>query len=109
MIGWLSSGLRETNDAVRLPGFRRGLNEAAMLRCLACRCRRVGTTPKRDDGQRLASWEDRLAQNLFAYLISAGRELFEASGADGRYSTPVFRESKLLARQDERHKRCALD
>ena len=27
VIGWLSSGLRETDDAVRLPAFRRGLDE----------------------------------------------------------------------------------
>jgi hypothetical protein len=27
MIGWLSTGSRDTDDAVRLPPFRRGLNE----------------------------------------------------------------------------------
>jgi putative ABC transport system substrate-binding protein len=27
VIGWLSSGSRETDDDVRLPAFRRGLNE----------------------------------------------------------------------------------
>jgi hypothetical protein len=28
VIGWLSSGTRETDEAARLPPFRRGLNEA---------------------------------------------------------------------------------
>src|SRR5262245_66111301 len=27
VIGWLSSGLRDIDDALRLPDFRRGLNE----------------------------------------------------------------------------------
>ena len=27
VIGWLSSGSRDTDDTIRLPGFRRGLSE----------------------------------------------------------------------------------
>jgi putative tryptophan/tyrosine transport system substrate-binding protein len=37
VIGWLSSGSRDTDDAVRLPPFRRGLNETGRL-CRRSQC-----------------------------------------------------------------------
>jgi len=31
VVGWLSSGLRETDEAARLPSFRRGLDETGYI------------------------------------------------------------------------------
>jgi putative ABC transport system substrate-binding protein len=44
VIGWLSSGSRDSDDALRLPPFRRGLNETGYVegRNVAIEYRRAG-------------------------------------------------------------------
>jgi putative ABC transport system substrate-binding protein len=69
VIGWLSSGSRETDDAVRLPGFRKGLSEAGYTEG-----RNVAIEYRRADEQldRLPSLASDLVGRRVSLILAAG-------------------------------------
>src|ERR1700756_166792 len=70
VIGWLSSGSRETDDSVRLPAFRRGLDETGYTegRNLAIEYRRAG-----EQIERLPALASDLAGGQVLLILAAGR------------------------------------
>jgi putative ABC transport system substrate-binding protein len=70
VIGWLSSGSRDTDDAVRLPPFRRGLNETGYAegRNVVVEYRRA-----EDQIERLPALAADLAGRQVSLIMAAGR------------------------------------
>ena len=69
VIGWLSSGSRETDDVVRLPSFRLGLNETGYAegRNVAIEYRRAD-----DQIERLPTLAADLANRQVSLIMAAG-------------------------------------
>jgi putative ABC transport system substrate-binding protein len=70
VIGWLSSGLRDTDDALRLPPFRLGLNEEGYVegRNVAIEYRQAA-----DQIERLPALAADLAGHQVSLILAAGR------------------------------------
>ena len=70
VIGWLSSGSRDTDDAIRLPSFRLGLNEKGYTegRNVAIEYRRA-----EDQIERLPALAADLAGRQVSLIMAAGR------------------------------------
>ena len=70
VIGWLSSGSRDTDDALRLPDFRLGLNETGYTegRNVAIEYRRA-----EDQVERLPALAADLARRQVSLILAAGR------------------------------------
>ncbi|MGB9391771.1 MAG: ABC transporter substrate-binding protein [Xanthobacteraceae bacterium] len=70
VIGWLSSGSRETDDVSRLPPFRLGLNETGYVegRNVAIEYRRAD-----DQTERLPALAADLARRQVSLIVAAGR------------------------------------
>src|SRR5437016_1361606 len=70
VIGWISSGSRDSDDALRLPPFRLGLNETGYAegRNVAIECRQA-----EDQIERLPSLAGDLAGRQVTLILAAGR------------------------------------
>jgi putative ABC transport system substrate-binding protein len=70
VIGWLSSGSRDADDALRLPPFRLGLNEVGYVegRNVAIEYRQVA-----DQVERLPAFASDLADRKVSLIVAAGR------------------------------------
>src|SRR5437773_1682080 len=70
VIGWLSSGSRETDDVSRLPPFRLGLNDTGYTegRNVAIEYRRAD-----DQIERLPALAADLARRQVSLIVAAGR------------------------------------
>jgi putative tryptophan/tyrosine transport system substrate-binding protein len=70
VIGWLSSGSRDADDALRLPPFRLGLREAGYVegRNVAIGYRQVA-----DQVERLPAFASDLADRKVSLIVAAGR------------------------------------
>src|SRR5262249_12640810 len=70
VIGWLSSGSRDSDDALRLPPFRRGLNATGYVegRNVAIESRREGEGRY----ERLAGYAVELVRRAVTVIVTAG-------------------------------------
>jgi len=69
VIGWLSSGSRDSDDALRLPPFRRGLNETGYVEG-----RNVAIEYRQVEGryERLAGYAVELVRRAVTVIVTAG-------------------------------------
>jgi putative ABC transport system substrate-binding protein len=86
MIGWLSSGSRETDDAVRLPGFRRGLNEAGYAegRNVAIEYRRA-----EEQLERVPALAADLVNRRVSLIVAAGSPVVALVAKSATKSIPI--------------------
>jgi putative ABC transport system substrate-binding protein len=86
VIGWLSSGTRDTDDAIRLPPFRRGLNEAGYTegRNVAIEYRRA-----EDQLERLPALAAELAHRQVALILAAGSPACALAAKSATTSIPI--------------------
>jgi putative tryptophan/tyrosine transport system substrate-binding protein len=87
VIGWLSSGSRDTDDALRLPHFRRGLNEAGYTEG-----RQVSIEYRRADNQinRLPALAADLARRQVSLILAAGKPEVALAAKSVTTSIPII-------------------
>jgi hypothetical protein len=92
VIGWLSSGSRETDDVSRLPSFRLGLNETGYTegRNVAIEYRRADDQIERLPA--LAAWALNAHSTVFRQARGADRSMVPGQ----RQSTQELRQSDIL-------------
>jgi ABC-type uncharacterized transport system substrate-binding protein len=86
VIGWLSSGLRETDDSVRLPAFRRGLDETGYVegRNLAIEYRRA-----EEQIERLPALAAELVGRHVSLILAAGSPAAALAAKSVTTSIPI--------------------
>jgi putative ABC transport system substrate-binding protein len=86
VIGWLSSGSRDFDDAVRLPGFRRGLSETGYTEG-----RNVAIEYRRAEGQleRLPALAADLVSRRVSLILAAGSPAAALAAKSATTSIPV--------------------
>jgi putative tryptophan/tyrosine transport system substrate-binding protein len=86
VIGWLSSGTRHTDDAIRLPPFRRGLNETGYTegRNVAIEYRRA-----EDQIERLSTLAADLAGRQVSLILAAGSPASALAAKSATTSIPI--------------------
>jgi putative ABC transport system substrate-binding protein len=86
VIGWLSSGSRDTDDALRLPPFRLGLNETGYTegRNVAIEYRRA-----EDQIERLPALAADLAGRQVSLILAAGRPAVALATKSVTTSIPI--------------------
>jgi len=86
VIGWLSSGLRETDDAVRLPAFRRGLDETGYTegRNVAIEYRRA-----EEQIERLPALAADLVGRQVSLILAAGSPAVALAAKSATTSIPI--------------------
>jgi putative tryptophan/tyrosine transport system substrate-binding protein len=86
VIGWLSSGSRETDDAVRLPSFRLGLNETGYTegRNVAIEYRRA-----EDQLERLPALAGDLVGRKVSLIVAAGSPAVALAAKSATTSIPI--------------------
>ena len=86
VIGWLSSGSRDSDDALRLPPFRRGLNETGYVegRNVAIEYRRAD-----DQTERLPALAADLARRQVSLIVAAGRPDAALAAKSATTSIPI--------------------
>jgi len=86
VIGWLSSGSRETDDVSRLPPFRLGLNETGYVegRNVAIEYRRAD-----DQTERLPALATDLARRQVSLIVAAGRPDAALAAKSATTSIPI--------------------
>ena len=86
VIGWLSSGSRETDDALRLPGFQKGLSEAGYTEG-----RNVAIEYRRADEQldRLPSLASDLVGRRVSLILAAGSPAVSLAAKSATTSIPI--------------------
>jgi putative tryptophan/tyrosine transport system substrate-binding protein len=87
VIGWLSSGLQETDDAVRLPGFRRGLSETGYTEG-----RNVVIEYRRAEEQlaRLPALAAELVGRQVSLIVAAGSPVVALAAKSATASIPII-------------------
>ena len=86
VIGWLSSGSRETDDAVRLPAFRRGLDETGYAegRSVAIEYRRA-----EEQIERLQALAADLVGRQVSLILAAGSPAVALAAKSATTSIPI--------------------